>query len=91
MPSSNLTRVIVYVGYIYTWKPIKSYLSCYISDQRLEERKARNEIATVREHVQAVSGTRVAKLLDFLSSELVRLQDERRCHAFTMLAERKVS
>ena len=28
-------------------------------------------------------------MLDFLSSELVRLQDERRCHAFTMLAERK--
>ena len=26
---------------------------------------------------------------NFLSSELVRLQDERRCHAFTMLAERK--
>ena len=31
----------------------------------------------------------VKAMLDFLSSELVRLQDERRCHAFTMLAERK--
>ena len=28
-------------------------------------------------------------MLDFLSSELVRLQDERRCHAFTMFAERR--
>jgi len=28
-------------------------------------------------------------MLDFLNKELVRLEDERRVHAFTMLAERQ--
>jgi len=60
-----------------------------VLDQRLAEKNARIEQAQVSELVQSVAGNRLAKLLDFLSSELVRLQDERRCHAFTMMAERK--
>lgn len=55
----------------------------------MAEKNARIEQAQVSELVQSVAGNRLAKLLDFLSSELVRLQDERRCHAFTMMAERK--
>ena len=34
-------------------------------------------------------GTAVGDMLDFLSKELVRLQEERRIHAFAMLAERR--
>ena len=68
----------------YTGKINRLYL-----DQRLAEKNARIEQAQVSELVQSVAGNRLAKLLDFLSSELVRLQDERRCHAFTMMAERK--
>ena len=60
-----------------------------VMDTRLAEKNARIEKNKVREVVQTVAGSRVSAMLDFLSSELVRLQDERRCHAFTMLAERK--
>jgi hypothetical protein len=60
-----------------------------VMDQRLAEKNARIEQSQIKELVQSVSGNRNAHLLDFLGSELVRLQDERRCHAFTMLAERK--
>lgn len=55
----------------------------------MAEKNARIEQAQVSELVQSVAGNRLARLLDFLSAELVRLQDERRCHAFTMMAERK--
>ena len=60
-----------------------------VMDTRLAEKNARIEKNKVREVVQTVAGSRVSAMLDFLSSELVRLQDERRCHAFTMFAERK--
>jgi len=55
----------------------------------LAEKNERIEQSQIKELVQSVAGNRNAALLDFLESELVRLQDERRCHAFTMLAERK--
>lgn len=35
-----------------------------------------------------MEGTSAGDMLDFLSKELVRLQEERRIHAFCMLAER---
>lgn len=39
--------------------------------------------------VQDVVGQHAGKMLDFLSKELVRLQEERRIHAFAMLADRQ--
>ena len=58
-----------------------------VMDARLADKNARIEMAKVAEIVQTVAGSRVSAMLDVLSSELVRLQDERRCHAFTMFAE----
>jgi len=60
-----------------------------VMDVRLAAKNKRQELAKVAEVAQGVAGARVSGMLDFLSSELVRLQDERRCHAFTMLAERR--
>ena len=60
-----------------------------VMDARLADKNARIEMAKVAEIVQTVAGSRVSAMLDVLSSELVRLQDERRCHAFTMFAERR--
>ena len=49
--------------------------------------------AQVNEHIdevlQQMEGETVSDMLDFLSKELVRLQEERRIHAFAMLAERQ--
>ena len=39
--------------------------------------------------VTEVAGAHAGRMLDFLSKELVRLQEERRIHAFAKLAERK--
>ena len=36
-----------------------------------------------------MEGTTLSDTLDFLSKELIRLQEERRIHAFCMLAERE--
>jgi len=60
-----------------------------VMDQRHQEKVERIEQSQVAEHVHSVAGGKVQKLLDFLHKELIRLQDERRCHAFTLLAERK--
>lgn len=38
--------------------------------------------------IAGLSGGVIVDMLDFLSKELVRLQEERRIHAFTLLAER---
>ncbi|CAF0789210.1 unnamed protein product [Brachionus calyciflorus] len=41
------------------------------------------------EVLQGLEGEAVSDMLDFLSKELIRLQEERRIHAFAMLAERQ--
>ena len=38
---------------------------------------------------QSLEGEAVCDMLDFLSKELIRLQEERKIHAFAMLAERQ--
>lgn len=43
----------------------------------------------VAEAMGAVEGESLADTLDFLDKELIRLQEERRIHAFSMLAERQ--
>lgn len=40
------------------------------------------------ESIAALEGKSLGEMFDFLSSELVRLEEERRVHAFAMLAER---
>ncbi|XP_050416159.1 cilia- and flagella-associated protein 91 [Patella vulgata] len=53
--------------------------------RRLHEHKE----SLVDESLANVEGSSVGHMLDFLSKELVRLQEERRIHAFSMLAERE--
>lgn len=43
----------------------------------------------IDEVLQSLEGETVSDMLDFLSKELIRLQEERRVHAFAMLAERQ--
>lgn len=54
-------------------------------DRQLNERA--NSLAD--EVLQSLEGESCADMLDFLSKELIRLQEERRIHAFAMLAERE--
>ncbi|KAI4885172.1 hypothetical protein NFI96_022650 [Prochilodus magdalenae] len=42
----------------------------------------------IESYVTGLSGAVLVDMLDFLAKELVRLQEERRVHAFTLLAER---
>lgn len=43
----------------------------------------------MEEHLAREEGRVLANMFDFLSKELVRLQEERKIHAFVMLAERQ--
>ncbi len=49
--------------------------------------KERDEM--IDQVLQELEGEAVSDMLDFLSKELIRLQEERRIHAFAMLAERQ--
>ncbi|XP_077864183.1 cilia- and flagella-associated protein 91-like [Saccoglossus kowalevskii] len=53
--------------------------------RRLHEHKE----SYVEEAMAQLEGAANGDMLDFLSKELIRLQEERRIHAFSMLAERK--
>ena len=57
----------------------------------LQRERMVNEQANelVDEVLQGLEGEAVSDMLDFLSKELIRLQEERRIHAFAMLAERQ--
>ncbi|XP_041529107.1 cilia- and flagella-associated protein 91 isoform X2 [Microtus oregoni] len=48
-----------------------------------------NKLSVIENHLGDLEGRVLADMLDFLSKELVRLQEERRIHAFAMLAERQ--
>ena len=43
----------------------------------------------VDEALSELEGSSIGDAVDFLSKELIRLQEERRIHAFSMLAERR--
>uniref|UniRef100_A0A8K9VEC3 Cilia- and flagella-associated protein 91 n=1 Tax=Oncorhynchus mykiss TaxID=8022 RepID=A0A8K9VEC3_ONCMY len=47
-----------------------------------------HKASLVEGYQAAVAGAELVDMLDFLSKELIRLQEERRIHAFTLLAER---
>ncbi|XP_071094992.1 cilia- and flagella-associated protein 91-like [Haliotis cracherodii] len=53
--------------------------------RRLHEHKE----SLVDEALSQVEGSSLGDMFDFLSKELIRLQEERRIHAFSMLAERQ--
>ncbi|XP_008577008.1 PREDICTED: protein MAATS1 [Galeopterus variegatus] len=48
-----------------------------------------HKVSLVENHLAGLAGRTLADMFDFLSKELVRLQEERRVHAFAMLAERQ--
>uniref|UniRef100_A0A8D0HE51 Cilia- and flagella-associated protein 91 n=1 Tax=Sphenodon punctatus TaxID=8508 RepID=A0A8D0HE51_SPHPU len=48
-----------------------------------------HKLSLVENHLARIEGRVVANMFDFLSKELVRLQEERRIHAFAILAERQ--
>ncbi|XP_074449911.1 cilia- and flagella-associated protein 91 isoform X3 [Larus michahellis] len=52
-------------------------------------RAIQNMLSSVENHLAKEEGRVLANMLDFLSKELVRLQEERKIHAFVMLAERQ--
>ncbi|KAK9969690.1 hypothetical protein ABG768_027842 [Culter alburnus] len=47
-----------------------------------------DRVSQIESCIAGLSGGVIVDMLDFLSKELVRLQEERRIHAFTLLAER---
>ncbi|KAK3568613.1 hypothetical protein QTP86_010636 [Hemibagrus guttatus] len=54
----------------------------------LRGRSIQNQLTQIQSYVDGLSGEVIGDMLDFLSKELVRLQEERRIHAFMLLAER---
>nr|CAB3263584.1 protein MAATS1-like [Phallusia mammillata] len=54
-----------------------------------QRRLYQHKEAFVDESLSQMEGETVGDMLDFLSKELVRLEEERRIHAFSMLAERR--
>lgn len=48
-----------------------------------------HKVSLVENHLAGLEGRVLADMFDFLSKELVRLQEERRIHAVAMLAERQ--
>ncbi|XP_067320156.1 cilia- and flagella-associated protein 91 [Anolis sagrei] len=48
-----------------------------------------HKVSLMEKHLARVEGRALANMFDFLSKELIRLQEERRIHAFAMLAERQ--
>jgi len=60
-----------------------------IKSQREKAAEHENRTNTDAAVVGNVAGGTIGRTLDFLSKELVRLQEERRVHAFAMLAEKQ--
>ncbi|XP_009703390.1 PREDICTED: protein MAATS1 [Cariama cristata] len=48
-----------------------------------------HKLSSMENHLAREEGRALANIFDFLSKELVRLQEERKIHAFVMLAERQ--
>ena len=58
------------------------------ASQRHTEKTDLTHAATGASVIASITGTNIGAMLDTLSKELVRLQEERRIHAFAMMAER---
>ena len=57
--------------------------------QRQDDDRVKAQDANTKSVLATHQGENVGNMLDFLSKELVRLQEERRIHAFAMMAERQ--
>ncbi|XP_043852506.1 cilia- and flagella-associated protein 91 isoform X1 [Dromiciops gliroides] len=67
-------------------KKLEKQVTLALQRQRnLHEEK----MAMIENHLGGLEGKVLADMFDFLSKELIRLQEERRIHAFAMLAERQ--
>ncbi|XP_076635828.1 cilia- and flagella-associated protein 91 isoform X2 [Colletes latitarsis] len=71
-----------------TKKQCQKEKECTINLQHLQNEKSVQE-DHLCEVLNSLEGMTVSGILDFLSKELIRLEDERRIHAFALLAERK--
>jgi hypothetical protein len=60
----------------------------YINALQADTHKAVETNAAKQSAISEVAGEHAGQMLDFLGKELVRLQEERRIHAFAKLAER---
>ena len=61
-------------------------------DLELRQAKAKRDLhkeATINDGAENPAALELGRQLDYLSKELVRLQEERRVHAFVLLAERE--
>jgi hypothetical protein len=56
---------------------------------QLQQQMYEDKESNVDEMMSALEGETLGDTLDFLNKELIRLQEERRVHAFSLLAERK--
>lgn len=54
-----------------------------------KQRMMQHKDDLAKEVLESMAGSSVGQMADFLSKELVRLQEEQRIHAFALLAERK--
>ncbi|XP_074070688.1 cilia- and flagella-associated protein 91 [Macrotis lagotis] len=67
-------------------KKLEKQVTLALQRQRdLHEEK----MSMIENHLGGLEGKALADMFDFLSKELIRLQEERRIHAFAMLAERE--
>ncbi|XP_051841308.1 cilia- and flagella-associated protein 91 isoform X1 [Antechinus flavipes] len=67
-------------------KKLEKQVTLALQRQRnLHEEK----MAMIENHLGGLEGKALVDMFDFLSKELIRLQEERRIHAFAMLAERQ--
>ncbi len=68
---------------------VKAQQKQQVMEQQAAAAQARQREQQDQQIVGEVAGAIIGQDLDFLSKELVRLQEERRIHAFAMLAERE--
>ncbi|XP_056649479.1 cilia- and flagella-associated protein 91 isoform X2 [Monodelphis domestica] len=67
-------------------KKLEKQVTLALQRQRnLHEEK----MSMIEDYLAGLEGKSLADMFDFLSKELIRLQEERRIHAFAMLAERQ--
>jgi len=60
-----------------------------LADRRLEQAAEKHREMMAQGIMQHAAGTEIARMLDYLSKELVRYKEERRLQAMIMLAERQ--
>ncbi|XP_051471204.1 cilia- and flagella-associated protein 91 [Apus apus] len=70
------------------WLLLKAEKEMILALQQQRDLKM-HKMSSVEKHLAREEGRVLANMLDFLSKELVRLQEERKIHAFVMLAERQ--